>query len=132
MLKFTRRLLAASRFLNGRRNPRMHRRRFGACEALETRTLLAADLGTGDEDRMIEHHSELDSEGEGELVALTIQFTDASGNPITSVGANEEFQVRVFTEDLRDVSEENAGVISAFMNMLFDTSLVWRSSMATR
>ena len=67
MLKFTRRLLAASRYVNGRRHQRMLRRRFGACEALETRTLLAADMGTGDNDPMLEHHSELDSEGEGEL-----------------------------------------------------------------
>jgi hypothetical protein len=65
-----------------------------------------------------------------DIVALTVQPTDLNGNPILSINPGQNFQLRVFVQDLR-ASDGNTnplddlrGVFAAYTDLLYSSSLV--------
>jgi cyclophilin family peptidyl-prolyl cis-trans isomerase len=59
------------------------------------------------------------------LVEFTVELTDTQGSAITSVAAGDQFLLRVLVEDKRSQPQ---GVVAAFTDVTFDTSLVSVSS----
>ncbi|MDA1050594.1 MAG: FG-GAP-like repeat-containing protein [Planctomycetota bacterium] len=57
------------------------------------------------------------------LVRVRLETADPLGNPISAIGAGEDFQLRVFVDDLRD-SPDDEGVFAAYLDLLYDSSLV--------
>jgi hypothetical protein len=55
------------------------------------------------------------------LARFRVETTDLQGTPLTTVSAGESFQLRVYTEDLRD---EPTGVFSPYLDVTYDDSLV--------
>ncbi len=53
------------------------------------------------------------------VVGFSLQAFDLGGNPITQVTVGNQFDVRVFVEDLRDPNGSN-GVSDAFIDLLFN------------
>lgn len=70
-------------------------------------------------------------------VEFSFGFRDMSGNPITSVTQGDQFQVYVYTYDLRPergagqtppTSVQNPGVYAAYLDLLYSSNLVLPSS----
>ena len=53
------------------------------------------------------------------IVRLSTEFTDLNGNPIGEINIGQQFQIRGFTEDLRD---NPLGVFSAYWDVTFEDS----------
>jgi large repetitive protein len=58
------------------------------------------------------------------LVEFSIQFVDTNNNAITELTVGQNFKVRLFATDIRD--EDADGVFSAFLDLLFNSTLVER------
>ena len=54
------------------------------------------------------------------VAAFNLIFTDEAGTPIESVNAGENFQLRVFVQDVRP--EDPQGVFSAYMDIVYEGS----------
>lgn len=58
-------------------------------------------------------------------IDLSLTFEDSQGTPITEIGVNEQFDVILSIQDIRDgFNPEDMGVFSIFLDMLYDRSLV--------
>jgi hypothetical protein len=103
-------------------------------EKLESRSLLAGDLGTLDE---VSGEPAASSDGEsasiaisaagkaegdqaGPLVDLILQFTKPDGSPLTSLSAGQDFVLHVLADDLRDSPH---GVFSAYLDLRWNGEL---------
>ncbi|MEM8678741.1 MAG: Ig-like domain-containing protein, partial [Planctomycetota bacterium] len=58
-----------------------------------------------------------------QLVAFDLELFDTQGNLITEITEDENFQLRVSVRDLRSLVDRE-GVFSAYLDVLFDSSLV--------
>ncbi|MCA9185599.1 MAG: tandem-95 repeat protein [Planctomycetales bacterium] len=56
-----------------------------------------------------------------DLVSFILTATDGSGVELTQIELNDTFELRVFVEDLRAIPQ---GVISAYLDVLYDSGLV--------
>lgn len=56
-----------------------------------------------------------------DIVRIRLAVTDLSGNPISQITQNNDFQLRVYVQDLR--GDEDGGVFSAVTDITFDASL---------
>ncbi len=55
------------------------------------------------------------------IVAFRVDVTDLSGTPISSVDVGDEFELRVYVQD---VSSDPHGLFAAFLDLLYDQQLV--------
>jgi hypothetical protein len=60
----------------------------------------------------------------GEKVRVILAVTDSSGNPVTSLPIGSEFQLRAFTQDIRETATDPRGVFSAVVDVTYDPTLV--------
>ena len=58
------------------------------------------------------------------LVRIRMHTTDIFGQPTTAVEVGDRFQLHVEVDDLRDLPEEEGGVFSAYLDVLFNPQFV--------
>jgi uncharacterized protein YndB with AHSA1/START domain len=63
-------------------------------------------------------------------VQIDTVITDLAGNPITTVAAGSDFEVHVLGTDVRNPVSDQPGIFSAYVNLLYDSSLVSIDSQA--
>ena len=59
-----------------------------------------------------------------DLARIRLETTDLDGIPISAVLAGEDFLLKAFVQDLRDLPEGQGGVFSAYMDIEFDSDVV--------
>jgi hypothetical protein len=60
----------------------------------------------------------------GEKVRVRLEVTDTNGNPVTSLPLGGQFQLRAFTQDIRENATGMRGVFSAVVDVTYDPALV--------
>lgn len=98
----------------------MRRSRLLHFESLESRALLAADVGCFENG-----HQFQPIQAEGESAAPAVRFrletADLSGSPISQVSVGDDFRLNIYVEDLRSVP---SGVFAAYLDVNYDTGLL--------
>ena len=89
-------------------------------ESLESRTLLAADIGLGDWAGTA--NSEIRAEGEGEVsVRFRLEASDLNGTSQSQVSVGDDFLLNVYVQDVRPNA---GGVFAAYVDVGYDVGLL--------
>jgi subtilisin family serine protease len=59
-----------------------------------------------------------------ELVQISLDVCDTSGNALTTVAPGQEFLVRAWVDDIRTISTASQGLFSAYLDVIFPQQLV--------